>query len=90
MSAEPIDPVAVREARKRPIFMLIECPACGFDAVKEANGLTLDYCPLCAEDNGRDQVMVERRQATLDDKVEGRNALAAFHEAVSEEKNDVP
>lgn len=54
-------------------FTYFECRVCGFDAVVDA--ATADggcYCPLCAEDNGRD-VRMDSRPAIDTDKPEGRD-----------------
>lgn len=59
------------------IFMLWECPTCGFDAVlSEQPERFIVHCPLCAEDNGRDQIMILRRRANPHDKPEGRDERA--------------
>lgn len=60
---------------EQPRFVYFECPDCGFDSVLHqttADG-TPGYCPICAEDNGRD-VRMRRRVADSDDKPEGRDA----------------
>lgn len=52
-------------------YVYHRCPECDFDAVLP-NTAGRQMCPLCAEDNGRDVTMT-RRDATPDDKPEGRD-----------------
>lgn len=57
-------------------FDYFECRECGFSSVQNANFRGSEYCPMCAEDNGRD-VRMTRRPALDSDKPEGRDARKA-------------
>ena len=54
-------------------YIYLACRDCGWDAVlDEATSAGNHYCPLCAEDYGRD-VRMESRPAIDTDKPEGRD-----------------
>ena len=57
-------------------FTYYECQDCGFDTVQPAQVPGPFYCPLCAEDNGRD-VRMSGRPALDTDAPEGRDARKA-------------
>lgn len=54
-------------------FDYFECSDCGFDSVQRSDFDGSKYCPLCAEDNGRD-VTMRRRPAVDSDMPEGKDA----------------
>jgi hypothetical protein len=58
---------------EQPDFIYYECPECGFDSVQKKDFSGSSWCPLCAEDNGRD-VSMYIRICQDTDKPEGRDA----------------
>jgi hypothetical protein len=60
---------------EQPDFIYFECSDCGFDSVQKSDFSGASYCPLCAEDNGRD-VRMTSRIARQSDMPEGRDARA--------------
>ena len=53
-------------------FRYYECPVCQFDVVLKKPIETHPYCPICAEDNGRD-VRLNSRACLSTDEPEGRD-----------------
>lgn len=60
---------------EQPEFDYFECAVCEFSSVQLATFSGSGFCPMCAEDNGRD-VTMNRRTARDSDKPEGRDARA--------------
>ena len=58
---------------EQPGFIYFECPMCEFSSVQKSTFSGDDYCPMCAEDNGRD-VSMHMRVCQESDKPEGRDA----------------
>jgi hypothetical protein len=58
---------------EQPDFIYFECSSCEFSSVQHSTFKGGSYCPICAEDNGRDVVMTQRVCRDTD-KPEGRDA----------------